>query len=109
MEPWEVAIEKVKKLFAERKDPESWADNLIEASDGLTSKRDCFLFNCYITNPKGFDPNQEMVTLDDIVDLKSIPSYPEGMEVIEYKNGPYETLIHVKNVMNQTDDEKIEK
>ena len=113
MEKWEIAIEKLEKLNAERRGPLWWSDNIIEAHEGLTEKRDCALFYRYLTSNRGqFDPNEEICTLDDIIgfeDMKIDP-YPEGMEVTEYHNGPLETLIHVRNTKlyknSNSDDEK---
>ena len=109
MEPWEIAIEKLKELFATRKGPEWWSENIIDAHAGLKNKRDCFLFYHYLTSNVGeFNPESEMVTLDDIVNEETlvIPPYPEGMVVETYQNGPHETVVIVKNQMN-VDDEKM--
>ena len=105
MEKWEIAIEKLNRLFKERPEPGFWSSNIIEAHEGLSEKRDCALFYRYLTSKRGsFDPNEEICTLDDIVNLKPIEPYPDGLETVIYQNGPEHQIIHVKNVM--LDDEK---
>ena len=68
MAPYEIAIDRVKKLFKDRSDPGFWADNIIEASRDLTSKHDWSRFYSYITNPTTYNPNETIVTLDDLVE-----------------------------------------
>ena len=100
MEKWEIAIEKLKVLFKERSAPEFWSTNIIEAHEGLTEKRDCAMFYRFLTSNRGrFDPNEAICTIDDIVNLKPIDPYPEGLEAVIYQNGPEHQIIHVKNVM----------
>ena len=112
--PYEVAIARVKKLFKERNDPGWWSDNIIDASRDIPAdaKQDWALFYRYITGPQTFDPNAQFPTLDDLTDpLPGIPRYEDCMEVIEYKNGPGETFIHVKRKdlpATLEDDEKTE-
>ena len=111
MKPWEAAIEKLKVLFRENTSPDCWADNLIKASAGLEDKGDWTLFYSYITNPKEFDPDKVIETLADLDEIPNIPAYESCLEVHEYKNGPMEVRIHVKNPSlykqnSDSDDEK---
>jgi hypothetical protein len=110
--PWKVAIDKLTQLFKENTSPDCWADNLIKASAHLKDKRDWTLFYSYITNPRDFDPNQEIKTLEDMEILPKIPDYESCLEVHTYNNGPREVRIHVKNPSlyteekDDSDDEK---
>ena len=111
--PWKVAIDKLTQLFKENTSPDSWADNLIKASKNLKNKRDWTLFYSYITNPREFDPEKEIKTLEDMDTIPDIPDYEPCLEVHEYQNGPREVRIHVKNPSlyaeekdNSSDDEK---
>ena len=109
MAPYEIAIERVKRLFRERSDPGFWSDNIIQASRDLETKHDWSRFYSYITNPRTYDPAAQIVTLDDMIDpLPAIPAYEDCFEVKEYKNGPLETIIHVRRKDSQEDDEKKE-
>ena len=111
MAPYEVAIERVKRLFRERSDPGWWADNIQEASRDipLDSKYDWSRFYSYITNPSGFNERTVFPTLDDLTEkLTEIPKYEDCLEVVEYPNGPGETVIHVKRKTEESDDEKKE-
>ena len=110
MEKWEIAIEKLKRLFSERSASEWWSQNIIDAHEGLTEKRDCALFYRYLTSNKGtFDPTAEIVTLDDIINLPAIPPLAEGLEKVIYQNGPHEQIIHIRNKsLYEEADEKLD-
>ena len=103
---WEKAIEMHKTLCVKRNSPEWWSANIIESECLLdrSSKRDCALFYQYLTNPNDFDPTKILPTIDDVPEV-NIEPYPKELKPVEYKNGPYETVIHVKRV-SDSDDEK---
>ena len=111
--PWKEAIDKLTELFKKNTSPECWSDNLIKASSHLKDPKDWTLFYSYITNPRDFDPNKKIKTLNDMKTLPPIPKYEDCLEVHEYRNGPREILIHVKNpslypeeTKSNSDDEK---
>ena len=103
MQPWEESIKTLQTLQKLRNSPEWWSANIIDSSKNLTTKRDWSLFYLYLTNPAKFDPNSEIVTLDDLIVIPKIPEYEPGRIETRTQNGT-ETLIHVQN----EDDEKIE-
>ena len=114
--PWKDAIDKLTELFKKNTSPDCWADNLIKASKNLKAPRDWTLFYSYITNPREFDANKIIKTIGEMQELPEIPPYEDCLEVHEFKNGPMETTIHVKNPSlysnvieekeNDSDDEK---
>ena len=94
---WKEAIEKLKKLIKEHRTPEVCADNLLKARSYLRDPEDWKKFYSYITNPKGFDPDKTFETLGDLEKIPDIPPYEDCFEINEYRNGPLETKIHVRN------------
>ena len=91
------AIENVDRLFEQQTEPESWANNLIEASRELKNPADWTLFYAYITDPKHFDPEHSYSTMGDKFDKMKLDPYQEGMIVNTYANGSHDTIIHIKN------------
>ena len=74
------------------------------------------MFYSYITNPRDFNPDNNIETLADLKTIPTISEYEDCLEVNTYQNGPMETRIHVKNpslykeeaVEEQKDDEKVD-
>ena len=99
MQPWEIAINKLKKLFEEHRNVEDWSDNIIKASGDLKDPEDWRIFYMFLCHPQGkpFDPTLVVPTLGDMEKIPDIDPYEDGMECTYYKNGPLETTIHVKN------------
>ena len=115
-EPWEVAIENVQRLMKARCGAEWWSTNIIDASAELEQKKDWALFYSYLANPQIFDPTKIPVTLDDLVEMPTVPDYPPELVETRHQNGTI-TLIEVNRVtdvddekisMNDDDDEKVE-
>ena len=111
-EPWEVAIENVQRLMKARHGPEWWSTNIIDASAELKDKKDWALFYSYLANPKTFDPTKIPVTLDDLVEMPTVPDYPPELVETRHQNGTI-TLIEVNRVTDvkksiDVDDEKVE-
>ena len=104
-EDLKLAIQLVDKLFNERDGAEWWAANIEDASKHLTDPSDWTRFYSYMANPEQFDPNAQLQTIEDSMDIDY--QYPSHMKEVVYKNGS-DTIIHVKNMLENmdVDDEK---
>ena len=102
----QLAIDNAERLFKTRDSPEFWSENIIEASRHIKKKENWTKFYAYMANPTAFDPADTLQTIEDAREECDL-SYPENIEVVEYKNGPEDTIIHVKyrSCLSQ-DDEK---
>ena len=102
-------LKKTKELCQRRRRSEDWAQNLIEGSRGLTTPAQWKHFYVWLANPNKYD---ETVTDQMEIDnsLAKIDEYPEELEVNTFQNGPYDTIIHVKNpaFYKDVEEEKIE-
>ena len=111
MEALDRAIAKHQELIIERDSPEFWADNIIDASKFLESDNDWTIFYAYLGDKDNYDKTKTYVTMND-VECDPIPPCHPLLEEIMYKNGPAETIIHVKRlpdpVEDEQDDEKVE-
>ena len=105
IDPIDRAIAKHKTLISERNSPEFWADNIISASELLETDNDWTIFYAYLGDKENYDKNKQYVTMADVECDKIPPCHPLLEEVI-YKNGPAETIIHVKRRPDPEDDEK---
>ena len=99
---------KTQGLFSTRKQSESWADNIIDGSDGLKTPREWKHFYVWLANPRGYDEERtERMEID--TEPPCIESYDDCMKVETFQNGT-ETIINVINPgwgQNTQDDEKV--
>jgi len=106
----QACFEKTKKLFETKRQPEDWADNIIQGSSGLKTKLQWKHFYTWLANPNNYDEeNTSNLTIEPQI-LENIEPYPEHMVVETYQNGPAETLIRVINTRPlhyDSDDEKV--
>ena len=94
------AIAKTKALFKERNRAEDWSQNIVEGSEGLSSRDDWTRYYNFLADPEGFDP--EAPVGQTINPAETIEPLPSTLKSFETQNGT-ETIIHVRNVgcMNQ--------
>ena len=100
------AILKTKALFKERDRAEDWSQNILEGSEGLSSRDDWTRYYTFLADPEGFDPDTPVG--ETINPAETIDPLPSTLKSFETQNGT-ETIIHVRNVdwMNQ-EEEKTE-
>lgn len=109
---WKQAIKRHQELIRRNPNMESWSDNIVAASRDLTTPDDWKAFYQYLTYPNRdiseFEPDFSLRTLGDLsLEEIAIPSLPEELEEVCYKNGT-DTIIIVqkKNQNTSEDDEK---
>ena len=106
MENVRKAIQETTRLFAVR--PTGfWSKNLIEGSTSLKTPNDWCHYYAWLGNPTTYDETKNYApgTEEPVFNL------PPELEVVSYNNGPQETIIHVRKIIEdcdaKSDDEKV--
>ena len=91
MENVRSAIEKTKKLFAER--PTGfWSRNLIDGSAGLQSELEWTHYYAWLANPLLYKETNKYTPYTET----PVFTLPNELELVTYENGPQESIIHIK-------------
>ena len=88
------AMEKTAELFESRSRPEDWGMNIVEGSKGLKTERDWTLYYSYLFNPKTFNKDAVIETINPEFEIEPLP---KGLVMETQQNGT-ETIINVRRV-----------
>ena len=106
------AIAATVDLFKTRTDSEDWVRNIVEGSKTLTTPLQWTHFYTFLTNPNGYDESKVDINStagEEYNNEYTRTPYESCLEEVHYKNGPNETIIHVKNnslYLDQDDEKK---
>ena len=83
-------------LFQQRKQAESWSENLLDGSRQLTTPVQWKHYYVWLAQPSKYcEADVDKMEIDTVP--CEIEPYPQGLEVETLKNGNYETFVRVRN------------